>query len=218
MTPVLNDEISLPNLFVTSPVDLPYMRGVVVRSFLIMGGGGTLAIYNAPGLSEAKDTIIETGVPRSLLMSHWNEAIYGAPDLEVKPYVQSADLDRTRRTIQNIRRFEEYLDNLPELEIIAAPGHTAGSTMFLWTCGSHRVLFSGDSIWNNGGRWEAVVLSESNREEYIGSLETVAELGFDVLIPWVAKSESPYVNVCERPTARKRILEIAQRLRNGQCA
>ncbi|WP_082074614.1 MBL fold metallo-hydrolase [Martelella endophytica] len=213
---VTSSEISLSNLFTTPPADLPFMRDVVVRSFLITGENGTLAIYNAPGLSES--ATMEGGAPKTLLMSHWHEEMYGPPDLDLTPYVAAADRAETARSLPNVRTFDAYQDSRADIDIIPTPGHTAGSVMFLWTSGDHRVLFCGDSIWNHDGRWEAVVLGESKRQNYIASLEAIAELDFDVLIPWVAKRGAPCVNVCDRHTARTNILQIAHRLRRGERA
>jgi len=90
--------------------------------------------------------------------------------------------------------------------------------MFLWTCADHRVLFSGDMIWNHNDRWEAVVLGESDRQQYISSLEAVAEMDFDVLIPWVSMRGQQRVILSDRLSARTRVLEIVGRLKAGENA
>jgi glyoxylase-like metal-dependent hydrolase (beta-lactamase superfamily II) len=48
-----------------------------------------------------------------------------------------------------------------DLEVIPVPGHTPGSTAFLWDGGRHRFLFTGDSVWLDHGEWRAVVLDRA---------------------------------------------------------
>jgi hypothetical protein len=60
------------------------------------------------------------------------------------------------------------------------------------------------------------VLSSSEREAYIHSLELIAGLDFDVLAPWAAtRGQAPYA-VTDRVDARRRIGAIVERLRSGQ--
>ena len=57
------------------------------------------------------------------------------------------------------------------------PGHTPGSTAYLWDSGTHRFLFTADSLYLGGdGRWRAAVLESSDREQYVRSLELLREL------------------------------------------
>ncbi|MEN3166206.1 MBL fold metallo-hydrolase [Gluconobacter sp. OJB] len=213
---VSNKDISLPSLFVTEAGDLPFMQGVEVRSYLIKTDKGFTAIYNSPGLSKDKNAIVELGRPSALLMSHWHEAMYKAPELGIAAYVAAADLSQTKASMSGAVDLATYLSSDNTIEIISTPGHTAGFSMFLWTCGNHRVLFSGDMIWSHHNRWEAVVLDESNRQKYISSLETIAGLDFDVLVPWVSMRGEQYPILSDRPSARNKILRIIERLKGGE--
>lgn len=215
---VSNEEVSLPGLFVTEPADLPFMQGVEVRSYLITTGERSVVIYNSPGLSRDGKAILEFGTPCALLMSHWHEAMYKAPRLDIPAYVAAADLARTQASMSKVEDLSNYLEGDDSIEIISTPGHTAGFSMFLWTCGDHRVLFSGDMIWAHNGRWEAVVLGESDRGRYISSLEAIAELDFDVLIPWVSQRGKQCVVLSDKLSARTRLLNIVQRIKNGEAA
>jgi glyoxylase-like metal-dependent hydrolase (beta-lactamase superfamily II) len=45
--------------------------------------------------------------------------------------------------------------------VIPIPGHTSGSTAFLWDTGQHRCLFSADTVYvrwtaGRGGPWHAM--------------------------------------------------------------
>jgi hypothetical protein len=215
---ISNNNVSLPGLFVTESADLPFMKGVKVRSYLIKRDSSVAAIYNSPGLSQDTVDIGQLGTPEALLMSHWHETVYRAPRLEMPAYVQKADLSQAKASMPKVEDMAAYSGDMDAIEIVPAPGHTAGFAMFLWTCGDHRVLFSGDAIWMNDGRWEAVVLGESDRERYIASLETVAELDFDVLIPWVYQEGQKFIDMCDRASARRKVLDIIDRVRNGERA
>ncbi len=215
---VSNDDVSLPGLYTTEPADLPFMQDVEVRSYLIQTSDRLISIYNSPGLSQDKNAIVELGTPSALLMSHWHEAMYKAPQLDVPAYVAAADLSQTKASMPKVANLSTYLDREDTIEIISTPGHTLGFSMFLWTCGDHRVLFSGDMIWSHNGRWEAVVLGESDRQQYIFSLEAIAELDFDVLIPWVSLRGAQRVIATNILAARRNVLDIVQRLQNGESA
>ncbi len=173
------------------------MQGVEVRSYLIKTDDRIVVIYNSPGLSRDKAAIADLGKPSSILMSHWHEAMYG-DQLEIPTYVSAADLSQTNASMPKVADLLAFHRLSDSIDIISTPGHTAGFTMFLWTCGDRRVLFSGDMIWLHDGRWDAVVLGESDRQQYIASLEAVAEIAFDVLVPWVSKRAKPYAILSDK--------------------
>ena len=100
-----------------------------------------------------------------------------------------------------------------DFAVIPIPGHTPGSTAYLWDTGDHRVLFTADTIMLREGDWRAAVLPSSDRAAYLESLALVRELDFDVLVPWVAKG-AEYA-FTDRADARRRIDAIIDRVRGG---
>jgi glyoxylase-like metal-dependent hydrolase (beta-lactamase superfamily II) len=98
--------------------------------------------------------------------------------------------------------------------VIPTPGHTSGATAYLWDSGEHRFLFTGDTIFLDGGEWVAAVLGSSDRDAYVESLELLRGLEFDVLVPWAASGE-PYA-VTDPADARSRIDAIIDRVRRGE--
>ncbi|ABG05532.1 conserved hypothetical protein [Rubrobacter xylanophilus DSM 9941] len=97
------------------------------------------------------------------------------------------------------------------------PGHTPGATAFLWETGEHRVLFTGDTVFFARGRWRAAVLDGvSDRERYVESLELLRSLEFDTVVPGIAPAGEPFYETVEGAEARRRIGEIAGRLRRGE--
>lgn len=102
-----------------------------------------------------------------------------------------------------------------DFELIPTLGHTPDATAFLWDNGTHRFLFTGDTLWMEHGQWSVVVLGSSDRTAYIESLELLRELDFDGLVPWEAVSGEPYVEFTSSQQARERIDAAIARLRAG---
>jgi glyoxylase-like metal-dependent hydrolase (beta-lactamase superfamily II) len=96
------------------------------------------------------------------------------------------------------------------------PGHTPGSTAFLWATGEDRVLFTADTIYpRQDGVWRAAVLDTSDRAAMAKSLEQLADVEFTVLAPWVMPAGAePVVRVDPRD-GRERLLQAAARIRAG---
>ena len=100
-----------------------------------------------------------------------------------------------------------------DFEVIPMPGHTPGSTAYLWQSGEHRFLFTADTIVLRDGDWRAAVLPTSDRAAYLESLALLRELDFDVLVPWIAAG--PYSAMTDGADARRRIDAIIDRERRG---
>jgi hypothetical protein len=82
---------SIRGLHATPTAPLPFLDGVVVRSFVLEREHGNVVIYNSPGITAATRDIVELGRPGRLLVNHWHEAMYGAPDLNVPIFVHEND-------------------------------------------------------------------------------------------------------------------------------
>src|SRR5205814_1045486 len=132
------------------------------------------------------EAIAARGGATRLLMNHAHEALFGAPEVDVPVFVHERDEAETARSSPVAGTFSERQMLDDDLEVIPTPGHTPGTTAFLWDNGAHRFLFTGDSLWVAGGAWQAVVLDPGGREAYIDSLATLRALDFDVLVPWGA--------------------------------
>lgn len=207
---------SIRGLYGTPTAPLPFLKGVVVRAFLLERPQGNIIIYNAPGISEAAGEIRELGHPDRLFLNHHHEAMYGVPDLDVPVWVH--ERDRARTDMQIAGTFSERQKINDDLEIIPTPGHTPGTTMFLWDNGEHRILFPGDSLWVRGGEWQAVLLGDSDRSAYLESLALLKEVEFDILVPWGVEEEGPYGYAVSRKEATDNIDKIMARLRAGKRA
>ena len=104
-----------------------------------------------------------------------------------------------------------------DFEIIPIPGYTSGTTAFLWDKGQHRALFTGDTVFFIRGRSTAAVLDGvSDRERYIGSLELIRTLDFDLVVPGIASAGERYYELGEKSEAERRMDEILERMRRGE--
>lgn len=195
---------------------LPYQPDVLLRSFLLERAAGNAVVYNSPGLTSAAADIRGLGGATRLLVNHVHEAMYGPPGLDVPAFVNERDLDETARTLPVAGAFTNRHTIDDDLEVIPTPGHTGGTTSFLWDNGEHRFLFTGDFIWLDHGEWKAVVLGSSLRAEYLSSLALVRELDFDVLVPWGTTEGYPHVAIVDRAGIRTRVDAMIARVEAGE--
>ncbi|MCB1077526.1 MAG: MBL fold metallo-hydrolase [Bauldia sp.] len=205
---------SIRGLHATPTAPLPFLRGVVVRSFVLERARGNVIVYHSPGITAAAQEILRLGRPERLLVNHWHEAMFDPPYLDVPIFVHQHDRGRTDLPIAGIFSKREKIAD--DLEIIPTPGHTSGATMFLWDNGERRVLFPGDSIWVEKGEWKAVLLGESDREAYIDSLSSLMDLDFDLLVPWASEEGRFHGYGITRAQARSKLQRIVDRLRAGE--
>lgn len=206
-------ESPFPGLLSTPTARLPYQANVVLRSFVLQRPAGNAIIYNSPGITSAAHEIDALGAVSRLLINHGHEAMYGAPEVDAPVYVHERDRAEVARALPVAGTFTERQMIDDDLEVIPTPGHTLGTTSYLWDDGSHRFLFTGDFIWIENGEWKAVVLG--NRTEYLASLALVRELDFDVLVPWGVTDDSPPVAVASPDEIRDRMGTIIDRVRAG---
>jgi glyoxylase-like metal-dependent hydrolase (beta-lactamase superfamily II) len=208
-------ETPIEGLYSTPSARLPYQDNVLIRSFFIQRPAGNLIIYNSPGVTAAATQIRELGGAARLLINHNHEAMYGDPELDVPVFVHERDRGETARSmrVNGVFTKREMIDD--DLEVIPTPGHTPGTTSFLWDNDQHRFLFTGDFIWIEDGEWKAVVLDASRRAEYLDSLALVRDLDFDVLAPWGTTEGDPAIALVDQAERHARIDAIIARVEAG---
>jgi hypothetical protein len=209
-------EAPVEGLLATPTARLPYQHDVLLRSYVLVRPEGNVIVYNSPGVSTSANAIRDLGGAGRMLVNHAHEAMYGATDLGVPVYVHERDRAEVARSLPVAGVFDhrQLIDH--DLEVIPTPGHTAGTTSYLWDNGDRRFLFTGDFIWIEHGEWKAVVLDESLRGEYLDSLALVHDLDFDVLVPWGTTEDGPsYGLVTGTSEIRDRVGAIIDRVRAG---
>jgi hypothetical protein len=209
-------ESPLPGLYASNPEPLPFAPSLEIRAFLLEREHGNLLVYSVAGL-EADAAAIEAlgGIWRQYL-NHRHEAMF-ASDWVTSMLVVHENEERSvdlRHTVG--ATFAGRHTIAEDFEVIPTPGHTPGATAYLWDNGSQRVLFTGDTIYLDGGEWVAAVLDSSDRASYLESLELIRGLDFDVLVPWAASVGGSYHAPTSRSDAQARIDEIIKRVRGGE--
>ncbi len=207
---------SIRGLYKTPSGPLPFLKGVIVHAFVLERPQGNIIIYNAPGISQAAGEIQKLGAPERLLINHHHEAMYGMPNIEVPVWVHEKDRAKTGLPITGTFSERQMIDD--DLEVIPTPGHTPGTTTFLWNNGQHRVMFPGDSLWVQGDEWKAVLLGDSDRSAYLESLTLLREVEFDILAPWGIEKGKPFGYAVTPKEAKDNIDRIIARLSAGQDA
>ena len=203
-------ETPIAGLRATRPASLPFAPSLHIRAFVLERAEGNLLVYSAPGLQD----VAPAGVARHYL-NHHHEAAFGAQGSVAPLFVHEADAERTRRamTVRGTFSRRHTLDD--DLEVIPIPGHTPGSTAYLWDSGERRYLFTGDSVYLVDGEWRGALLESSDKEAYLDSLDLLRGLEFDVLVPWAASKGQPFVAQTDNEDAARRIGEIIERIREG---
>jgi hypothetical protein len=209
-------DAAVPGLYATPPEPLPFGHALEIRAFLLRRSTGNLLMYSVRDLESAADVIAELGGISRHYLNHRHESGFASDWVHAPLFVHRNERESVAKSYRVEGTFSErhHLDD--DFEIIPAPGHTSGATVYLWNNGSHRLLFTGDTIClSPGGEWTAAVLGSSDRHSYLQSLELLRELDFDVLVPWVATRGEPHFTLTSKPDARRRIDAIIQRVRRG---
>ena len=204
-------ENPVEGLEATAPQSLSFAPSTQVRAFLLRRSLGDLLIYANHHVDRGF-----AGATRQYL-GHWHEAMVAGHDAGLPLFVHDADRDEVTPVMAVRGGFTKRHKLGSDFEIIPMPGHTPGSTAYLWDSGHHRFLFTADSLYLGAdGSWRAAVLESSDRAAYIQSLELLRELDFDVLVPWAAPVGEDYITVTSHAEAQRRLDEVIARVRAGQ--
>lgn len=206
----------IAGLHALAPERLPFAPTHDIRAFLLRRQRGNLLLYSTTTIGADDAAIRHLGGISRHYLNHGHEALFASGHVDAPLFVHEAERAavRVRYDIRGTFSRRHMLDE--DFEVIPTPGHTPGATAYLWDSGEHRLLFTGDTIYLDGGEWVAAVLAASDRAAYLDSLELIGGLDFDVLVPWAAtRGERPYA-VTDRADARRRVEAIAERLRRGE--
>ncbi len=208
----------LPGVHASPAERLPFAPSTEVRAFLLQRAGGNLLVYNAPPLAGEAEAIGALGGAARRYLGHWHEAMFGCEGIAAPLHCHADDrAEAAKRGCAVEATFAERHRPEDDFEVIPIPGHTPGSTAYLWGSGAHRCLFTADSVYLDEGEWVAAVLpGSSDREAYLASLELLKGLDFDVLVPWAASVGRPCLAMTDRADARARLDAIIDRLRRGE--
>jgi glyoxylase-like metal-dependent hydrolase (beta-lactamase superfamily II) len=199
------------------PESLPFAPELEIRAYVLERPQGNLLVYNAGTVADAGFADVAW-----VYLNHWHEAMFRLRRTVAAlgdPYVvaHAADAAQVERRSGIAPVTFDHAGGLGEgFELLPIPGHTPGSTAFLWEHDGRRVLFSGDQLYLRDGEWVAAVLDTSDRDAYVASLERLREVEFDVLVPWAATAGRPPYALTDPDDARARIDEVLARVRAGE--
>jgi glyoxylase-like metal-dependent hydrolase (beta-lactamase superfamily II) len=219
MKQLVQIEAVLPGLYASAPEPLPFAPSLDIRAFLLRRPRGNLLVYSSPSVAADAEAFKALGGISRHYLNHRHEAGFGPERVAAAFGAPLFVHENERRSVAAAAHVRgtfsrrHLLDD--DFEVIPTPGHTSGATAFLWDNGGNRVLFTGDTIYLDGGEWVAAVLESSDRDRYVESLELIRELDFDVLVPWAATGGDPFHAVTSRADARRRIGAIVERVRRG---
>ncbi len=203
-------------LHALAPEALPFAATLDIRAFLLRRERGNLLLYSTATVNGEDAAVRALGGISRHYLNHRHEALFASEHVGAPLFVHEAERAAVgeRHAIRGTFSRRHMLDE--DFEVIPTPGHTAGATAYLWDSGEQRLLFSGDTIYLDGGEWVAAVLDSSDRAAYTRSLELIGGLEFDVLVPWAATRGQAYYARTDRADARRRIDAIIARLQRGE--
>jgi glyoxylase-like metal-dependent hydrolase (beta-lactamase superfamily II) len=205
-----NPSTEVRGLVASPPAGLSFTTALQIHAFRLQRADGDLIVYAAGGWRGT-----DASAQRQFL-GHWHEAAEGGPATGAAVWVHEADADEVRTRLAVSATFDAPFKLGEDFEVWPMPGHTPGSTAFLWVTGEDRVLFTADSIYpREDGVWRAAVLDTSDRAAMADSIQRLAALEFTVLAPWVMPAAAqPLVRVAPRD-GQQRMLQAAARVRAG---
>jgi glyoxylase-like metal-dependent hydrolase (beta-lactamase superfamily II) len=210
----------IPGVHASKPERLSFAPTIDVRAFLLRRASGNVLLHSAPAVADDADEIGALGGIARHYLGHWHEAGLGCDRFAARFAAPLHCHEDERAPVANTcavaATFTERHRVDDDLEVIPIPGHTSGSTAFLWDTGQHRCLFTADSVYLRDGEWVAAVLEgSSDRQAYLASLALLKELDFDVLLPCAATHGKPFHAMTDRADAGRRLDAIIDRLRRG---
>jgi glyoxylase-like metal-dependent hydrolase (beta-lactamase superfamily II) len=204
MAPAMTTTTLPTQLEASPPAALPFSSELLARAYTLRRPTGDILIYSASGAG-GRD------VSRQYL-THSHEAAFGADTFARDLFVHAGDAEEVARRTHVRATFSRRHTFEGDFEVIPIPGHTPGSTAYLWDDGEHRYLFTGDTIYLRDGEWVAALLESSDRAAYLQSLALLRELDFDVLVPWVASAGDAAAALTDRADAQRRIDAIIEQM------
>jgi len=185
-----------PDLWQTNP-EHPFPQ-LTTHAYLLVRSVGNVFFYSS-GHSDEYQHIQKLGGITHQYLSHRDEAgpalvrikqMFGSKlcchRLEEKVVSKACPVDLT---------FQAREIHLGDIEVIPTPGHTDGSTCFLFKSPHGKTyLFTGDTIFLSNDSWETFVMPEEggSKSDLIDSLKLLRGLEPDVVISSASVGRFPF--------------------------
>jgi glyoxylase-like metal-dependent hydrolase (beta-lactamase superfamily II) len=185
-----------PDLWQTNP-EHPFPQ-LTTHAYLLVRSAGNVLFYSS-GHSDEYQHIQELGGITHQYLSHRDEAgpalvrikqLFGSKlcchRLEERAVSEACPVDLT---------FQTREIHLGDIEVISTPGHTDGSTCFLFKSPHGKTyLFTGDTIFPSNNSWETFVMPNEggSKSDMIDSLKLLRSLEPDVVISSASVGRVPF--------------------------
>jgi hydroxyacylglutathione hydrolase len=187
-----------PDLWLTEPEhpapdELP---DLTMHAYLLVREGGNVLFCRSEHHGDHQQIQDLGGIAHHYL-THWHEA---APGLARIRRMFGAKLHCHRLAEKAVSEFstvdhafEARGVHLGGIEVIPTPGHTAGSTCFLFKSPHGRTyLFAGDTLFPSRGSWQAVAFEDGNTADLKESLLLLRGLEPDVVLCGASVADVPF--------------------------
>lgn len=176
-----------PYLYRTEPQAL--FEAFKVSVYLLVRQEGNLLVYSSKNIETSYDLIKEKGGLKAILISHVHEASEYcnrvANYFNVPFYSPESDSSASSRQCKVDKTYSGDIMFDESFEIISTPGHTPGSSCFLWSApDGKRILFTGDNLYpTNKNQWDGYAMKQEDIPQIIQSLRKIQEREVDVIVP-----------------------------------
>lgn len=145
-------ETVIPGLLASAPQPLPFAPTAWARAFLLERDRGNLLIYSVGELEAQLQAIGQRSRISRQYLNHHHEAEV-APDGLIGPLVvheEAREPVAAKAPVETTYTERHVLDD--DFEVIPTPGHTNGSTCFLWhgsrPCSNRATVPSTSRVWS----------------------------------------------------------------------
>ncbi|TCP45065.1 metallo-beta-lactamase superfamily protein [Tamaricihabitans halophyticus] len=171
--------------------------GLTTHAYLWTSRPGNNLLFYSPGGSDSLDAVAERGGIAHQYLSHQDEAGDVLKEIAERfgatLHAPAAELDAIGRfTEVQVQLAERHVDD-NGVEVIPTPGHSPGSTCFLFTSADgRRYLLTGDTIFRTtDGTWSAgYIPGVSDATALAATLDLLATLEPDVIISSAFQGDS----------------------------
>jgi len=211
-----------PHLYRTEATPLFPFSSFKTNAYLLIRPGGNFLVYG-PGknIEQYYDFIASKGGIAKVLISHRDEASKFCTKVADRfnaqiycPALEKEEISKKCRVDETFSGDQKIDDTF---EIIFTPGHSPGSSCFLWNApDKKRILFTGDSLSpGEKGVWGVYLMDANNFPITIKSMQKIRSLDVTVIVPGGCANETPYEEITNERW-KQIIDDLLERLKVGK--
>ncbi len=156
-------------------------------AYLLLRQQGNYLIYNSRQIKKHFDFIHDHGGVKKQFICHQDEAFKSCDDVreffDAPLFCPQAEKEAIQKRCHVDGTFNGDERIFQDFDIIFTPGHTPGSSCFLWTTEKRKILFTGENLFLNETDHFSVFLQKENVKQAIQSLEKLRDIEVDTIVP-----------------------------------